>query len=743
MHNVSHAGNDRPVKEGQDDRYGFEPLAAGLAGRILALNKNISTVIGIEGRWGAGKTSLLNLLMEHLSERKSEKTKILPISPWLSPPGSPLMESLLLSVAALLDEEESRSYTFKQKMWHKVRKAPASPLAKLLINYTQKTSGGLATLAALGGNFMPGLNVVSQGMNAISKLDLSTHKETTELLRRRIEKGITDSGLDFIVIIDDLDRLEPSQAVEVLRLVRSVADFAGFRYIMCYDPGVLSHAVERELGVSDGRMYLQKIIPLSFTLPHPEAFDLPRELLRGVVDLYERVNNDVPTEAEYAHLRKAAWIYGQELSTPREVNLVLNALEFRYADIRDYVYFPDLCLLQLVKVTNPGLYDWTEQYLTKYFVRVSGEIDYTDPEQDRMKSELTQQLGHYISPEPASVEELGRWVPGIVELAGDIHLFKTGAEQTNESSMKHKRLGSSTYWRYYFAFSAPQNALPANLLDDMLRRFGLAAERETLAAEMLGYIREISLTHVTWYDHILSQLTARKIATLNFAQCEGLLWYFFNFSDMAGSIQMYLGRGQYGTTSTLKEVCDLLVRILLLNRLRGLWLFRKLLLQGNARGYLVQFMRDLLWGHGLLGHRPWETDEQFLSDDELTSLQEALAVRMGTSEMQDTLFNQLDLAGYLYAWREIHSVAEASLWASRVIDSDDAFIHLLNGVKGHAWNSVTGEYRSLGIEKVEHLVGRADEVVTRLQLLSAEPRLNEEAKELLETLKRSNRDLKI
>ncbi|WP_448310234.1 P-loop NTPase fold protein [Pantoea sp. PGP6] len=99
MQNVSHAGNDRPVKEGQDDRYGFEPLAAGLARRILALNR---TVIGIEGRWGAGKTSLLNLLMEHLSERKSEKTKILPISPWLSPPGSPLMESLMLSVAALL-----------------------------------------------------------------------------------------------------------------------------------------------------------------------------------------------------------------------------------------------------------------------------------------------------------------------------------------------------------------------------------------------------------------------------------------------------------------------------------------------------------------------------------------------------------------------------------------------------------------------------------------------------------------
>ena len=319
-------GNENPVMEAGEDRYGYDELAGGLARRLLALEKTSGTVIGIEGKWGSGKTSLLNLLLKHLDAEHDKDTHILPVSPWLSPPDTPMIHSLLLPVAAILDELDSRSYSALRKKLQWVRKIPASPLAKSLLDYTQQASGRLAPLAEFGGNFIPGLGIVSQGMETVSKLDLSVHRDTTEQLRRRIEDGISKSGLRFIVIIDDLDRLEPAQAVDVLRMVKAVAGFSGFHYILCYDPGVLSHAVEQELKVSDGRLFLQKIIPLSFSLPHHESFDLQRELLRGTLELYEQVNNDIPSEAEHADVHKAALIYGQELTTPREVSLVLSAL---------------------------------------------------------------------------------------------------------------------------------------------------------------------------------------------------------------------------------------------------------------------------------------------------------------------------------------------------------------------------------------------------------------------------------
>lgn len=740
---ANHIGNENPVADAEEDRYGYDELAASLARRLLALEKKSGTVIGIEGKWGSGKTSLLNLLLKHLEVEHGEDTHILPVYPWLSPPGTPMTHSLLLPVAAILDELDSRSYSALRRKLQRVRKIPASPLAKSLLDYTQQASGRLAPLAEFGGNFIPGLGIVSQGMKTVSKLDLKAHRDTTEQLRRRIEEGISKSGLRFIVIIDDLDRLEPSQAVDVLRMVRAVADFSGFHYILCYDPGILSHAVEQELKVDNGRLFLQKIIPLSFSLPHHESFDLQRELLRGALELFEQTNNDTPGKAEHADLRKAALIYGQELTTPREVSLVLSSLAFRYADIRDYVYFPDLCLLQLVRVTNPGLYDWIEQYLTKYFVHISGELSFTDAEQKRLKIELTNTLTKYISPEAASLDELGGWVPGIVELAGELYLFNRDAEVSNESRLNHKRLGSSAYWRYYFAFSAPQNVLPPHWIDELLFGFGIPEKREALAIELLSSIREISLAQVTWYEHILSQLTARKTATLSFRQCEGLLWFFFNFSDKANELLRAKDRHESGNVLGLQEVCHLLIRIFSLHRQRGIWLLKKLFLQGDARAWLVLCMRELLWAHGIRGNRPWEKEDQFLSITEIDDVREALAVRMSTEDMLNTVFSQQDLCGYLYAWREIDSEPRVSAWITQATLSDDGFVNLLYGLRGYAWNSVIKSYRSLNKDNIEPLLGPITMVVSRLKMLCSESRLSDMSESLLITLRRSNRGLVI
>ncbi|HCR1907670.1 TPA: hypothetical protein ONC18_000287 [Enterobacter kobei] len=63
-------------------------------------------------------------------------------------------------------------------------------------------------------------------MKALAETDLSLRSRITSEIRQEIEQKIAETVTNFIVIIDDLDRLEPAQAVEVLRMVRSVADFS-------------------------------------------------------------------------------------------------------------------------------------------------------------------------------------------------------------------------------------------------------------------------------------------------------------------------------------------------------------------------------------------------------------------------------------------------------------------------------------------------------------------------------------
>ena len=157
----------------------------------------------------------------------------------------------------------------------------------------------------------------------------------------------------------------------------------------------------------------------------------------------------------------------------------------------------------------------------------------------------------------------------------------------------------------------------------------------------------------------------------------------------------------------------------------------------------MQCMRDLLWAHGSRGNRPWEKEDQFLSSTEIDGVREALAVRMSTEDMLNTVFSQQDLCGYLYAWREIDSEPRVSAWITQATLSDDGFVNLLYGLRGYAWNSVIKSYRSLNTDNIEPLLGPITTVISRLKMLCSEPRLSDMSESLLITLRRSNRGLVI
>ena len=121
-----------------------------------------------------------------------------------------------------------------------------------------------------------------KALKALASVQLSQKSLSSSELRSQIADKIAELDLSFIILLDDLDRLEPAQAIEVIRLVKSVADFPRFRYILCYDKAVLAQAISRGLG---GWMMAgcicRKLSRSPSSLPRPESFVLRRELLEG------------------------------------------------------------------------------------------------------------------------------------------------------------------------------------------------------------------------------------------------------------------------------------------------------------------------------------------------------------------------------------------------------------------------------------------------------------------------------
>lgn len=710
---LSRAGFEGPVTKAGDDRYGYTAIAEGLALSISALDENVSTVIGIEGQWGSGKTSLLNLLTDHLKTQVPATTQIVVFSPWVNSPDESPVNALMMTIAARLARLDTSTMAQAGKL---------APLADNILNYAQQTSRRLAPVTRFAGNFVPGLGLVADGMDALAETGLSGREKTAAELRADIEEKIAGLGVSFIVVIDDLDRLEPAQAVEVLRMVRSVADFSRFRYVMCYDRDVLAHAVESGLGVQNGKLYLQKIIPLSFSLPRPESFDLRREFIAGVISLYTSVCKTEPDETLLQDLRRAADIYGAALRTPREVQLTLNALAFRYSGLRDYVWLPDLCFLQLIRTVNPDLYDWTEHYLTERAVVESGDGTVSEAEQAEMVSSLGQYLSLFRSSEAKSATSLSHWVPGISGYKTEhLKLFVQAGDDTKYVLTANRRLGSAAYWRYYFAYSSPQNVLPPDYFSELFRKASNPAEHTALAEELLSRINSNNISSRTWFEHILSQLTWPVIATRKTEECEGFLRFFFEHGDEV--IKRYTIRNEWFEPHNL-DMNSVATRLLERICEDKLWPVQEhmsaMLDTGKSWRWIADFFRHLLWLHGLAGNKAAHEQKQFLPREEMRLLQRRLAFRLNTSDITD----QFDMEGlllvHIWAWRDISGMERVRAWIQNEISEDEKFLKLLLALRYRGISSATGYYRALSLTQIAEFTGSEDQIKNRLTLIEAQ-----------------------
>lgn len=78
---------DRAIREPKDDRLGLQPFADGIAGTLLADDCRTArgVVLGLEGAWGSGKSSVLNLVAESLKARAGERLALVRFDPGSSP----------------------------------------------------------------------------------------------------------------------------------------------------------------------------------------------------------------------------------------------------------------------------------------------------------------------------------------------------------------------------------------------------------------------------------------------------------------------------------------------------------------------------------------------------------------------------------------------------------------------------------------------------------------------------------
>lgn len=85
-----------------------------------------------------------------------------------------------------------------------------------------------------------------------------------------------------VIVVDDLDRCSPAGAVDLLdhlRVLVTGASHLGCRFLVAMDRALLVQAIATKFtGIKgyDGNRYIEKVFPITFTLPSPQGRDVAR-----------------------------------------------------------------------------------------------------------------------------------------------------------------------------------------------------------------------------------------------------------------------------------------------------------------------------------------------------------------------------------------------------------------------------------------------------------------------------------
>lgn len=225
--------------------------------------------IGLQGDWGSGKTSLMNMVKCKINKKYHK----IDLNTWHYSMfrqddylGITIIKAL---VDKLIKSFENDTNTVK-----------ALNVAKNILNIGFKSALAFAKSVELG---VPGVSAkIGDVVENIKSANESNKEIQIENLAeallnfkqefiKLIQENVVSKGERIYFFIDDLDRIKPIKAIEVLEALKNFLDVEGCIFILAVDYEIVQLGISEKFGSdiqkSSGKSFFDKIIQLPFSMP--------------------------------------------------------------------------------------------------------------------------------------------------------------------------------------------------------------------------------------------------------------------------------------------------------------------------------------------------------------------------------------------------------------------------------------------------------------------------------------------
>ncbi len=655
---VSNYFNDSPIERREEDLYGVTSFSEALAKSILNIKDPIGTTIALNGAWGSGKSSTVNLIRAELSEAKDSHLIVTEFKCWWYRGEEALALAFLQQLNSVLGEQ------FGDKTRKLVRKLGRGILQ------AGPVIGPAIALTPVG--WLSGL---VGGLFDVAKR-LFPDEEPLETVFRELSKVLEAENRRFLVIIDDMDRLSSEEALAIFRLIKSVGRLPNVMYLVVFDRQLADKAINEKYP-SEGPHFLEKIIQAGFELPMPVSTDLNNAVLASIDEIC-----GTPSEDQLVRFMNVFYdVVAPYITSPRHVSRFQNAISVTWPAIAGEVNLADFVALEILRLYEPTLFSAIKG--NKSLV-CGTKTENNNNNDDRFSIFLN---GIEEGRQDVAKTALQRLFPRLESIG-------YGGEWISEWSSE-RRVCVEAHFDTYFRLNLSDEVLSGKAIDELVEKAGDSDYIKKVFMDAANARRRTGQSMVPVYFDELTTHGKR----VDKDKVRPLLSALFEIHD-AIDLKIDADSGFMAMANTT---------------LRYHWLIRKLTrnkfsieertdmylkaTEAASLGWLINFVSSARGDYQVREDRqPTAEEDCLVSENVLPELTKRALNAIRTSSADGSLLVHKDLLYILYRWIDFMGgdPTEARAWTDSLLDDRKALLILVKVMTGASWSMGMGGFGSLG-----------------------------------------------
>jgi len=352
---------DKPIKTKQEDFLDRKEFAKVITNAIItySVDRDESLTIGLFGKWGSGKTSIINMVLEDIQQE--DNILIFKFEPWLYSDTEQLISQFFKDFSKVVNHKD----------YGKEAEKIGEELEAYANFFDVISQIPEPTTFILSKTISKVFKTVGKAGSKWGKLKSKNLSQT----KASIEKHLKNFDKKILIVIDDIDRLNNTEIRQIFQLIKSLGNFPNTIYLASMERDVVIDALS-EVQKGDGSEYLEKIVHVPLQVPSISQDKVYEFLFKKLNEIIGTLEDEEFDQNYWGNIFHGGFKYFFE--NIRDVIRYINILRFNFSAIGNEVNIIDLIAITGFQVFEPKIYELIKNNPNMFTGQIRESLSYSD-----------------------------------------------------------------------------------------------------------------------------------------------------------------------------------------------------------------------------------------------------------------------------------------------------------------------------------------------------------------------------